>query len=461
MPTSTAACRRRCCRSSRRIVGAALAVLHAFGNRNWPIPAADCALRARVDRRRGLQQHAAALLRHAQRAGARDAVHPAQHRRDATRVRARHRRRARRLRRRAADAATISTRNAATLKNVRLWDHAPLLETFGQIQEIRTYYDFVSVDNDRYHIDGALRQVMLSARELNSASLPARTWVNERLTFTHGYGLTLGPVNEVTSEGLPVLFVRNLPPETIPDLKIDEPSIYFGELSNDYVIVRTRTPEFHYPRGDENETTQYSGRAACSSARSGESCCSRCGSARIRSSSATTSPPKAASSSIVRFASASSASRRSSPSIAIRISCSPKAASTGSSMPTRRAIATRTRRRPDALNYIRNSVKFVVDAYDGTTTAYLSDANDPIAATYARIFPNTFKPLSEMPASIREHVRYPEDIFAIQAQVYATYHMTQPAVYYNREDQWEIPTVDDGQRPECDAAVLHDHAAAR
>jgi uncharacterized membrane protein (UPF0182 family) len=144
-------------------------------------------------------------------------------------------------------------RNAATLKNVRLWDHAPLLETFGQIQEIRTYYDFASVDNDRYHIDGALRQVMLSARELNSASLPARTWVNERLTFTHGYGLTLGPVNEVTSEGLPVLFVRNLPPETIPDLKIDEPSIYFGELTNEYVIVRTRTPEFHYPRGDENE----------------------------------------------------------------------------------------------------------------------------------------------------------------------------------------------------------------
>ena len=149
--------------------------------------------------------------------------------------------------------------NAATLENVRLWDHQPLLETFGQIQEIRTYYDFVSVDNDRYVIDGKLRQVMLSARELNSASLPNRTWVNERLTFTHGYGLTLGPVNQVTSEGLPVLFVRDLPPQSTIDLKIDEPSIYFGERSNDYVIVRTRTREFHYPRGDENEFTEYSG----------------------------------------------------------------------------------------------------------------------------------------------------------------------------------------------------------
>ncbi len=159
----------------------------------------------------------------------------------------------------AADPRNDITNNAATLENVRLWDHQPLLETFGQIQEIRTYYDFASVDNDRYRINGTLRQVMLSARELNSASLPNRTWVNERLTFTHGYGLTLGPVNQVTSEGLPVLFVRDLPPQSTVDLKIDEPSIYFGELTNDYVIVRTQTREFHYPRGDDNEFAQYEG----------------------------------------------------------------------------------------------------------------------------------------------------------------------------------------------------------
>ena len=241
------------------VIGAALSVLHAFGSRNWPIPAA-VGLYALVSiagggyanmlqrfsvtpneqvRETPFIQHNIAATR---RAFALDEVEERQVSGDALLTR------------------DDIARNSETLENVRLWDHAPLLETFGQIQEIRTYYDFASVDNDRYRINGSLRQVMLSARELNSASLPARTWVNERLTFTHGYGLTLGPVNQVTSEGLPVLFVRNLPPETIPDLKIDEPSLYFGELSNDYVIVRTETPEFHYPRGDDNETTRYSGK---------------------------------------------------------------------------------------------------------------------------------------------------------------------------------------------------------
>ena len=141
-----------------------------------------------------------------------------------------------------------------------LWDHQPLLDTFGQMQEIRTYYDFASVDNDRYRIDGEWRQVMLSARELNSGSLPSRTWINERMTFTHGYGLTLGPVNQVTPEGLPVLFIKNLPPESsVPSLQVTEPSLYFGELSNDHVFVKTRTKEFHYPKGDDNVTSVYDG----------------------------------------------------------------------------------------------------------------------------------------------------------------------------------------------------------
>ncbi len=146
-------------------------------------------------------------------------------------------------------------KNRQTLDNVRLWDHQPLLETFGQIQEIRTYYDFTAVDNDRYVIDGQLRQVMLSARELNPAALPNRTWVNERLTFTHGHGLTLGPVNQVTAEGLPVLFIRDLPPVSNVNLPVTEPSLYFGELSNEYAIVKTKTREFHYPKGDDNVFT--------------------------------------------------------------------------------------------------------------------------------------------------------------------------------------------------------------
>ena len=153
------------------------------------------------------------------------------------------------------------TANAETIRNVRLWDHQPLLDTFGQMQEIRTYYDFASVDNDRYVIDGQSRQVMLSARELNTESLPNRNWINERLTFTHGYGVTLGPVNEVTAQGLPVLFVKDLPPQsTVPsDIDIQEPSIYFGELSSDYVLVKTNAREFHYPKGEDNVDTIYAG----------------------------------------------------------------------------------------------------------------------------------------------------------------------------------------------------------
>ena len=150
-------------------------------------------------------------------------------------------------------------RNAATIENVPLWNDQPLLDTFGQLQEIRTYYDFVSVDNDRYVINGKYRQIMLSAREMNSRSLPSRTWINEQLTFTHGYGLTLGPVNEVTPEGLPVLFIRDLPLASTVDLKVTQPAIYYGELPESHVFVRTKTEEFDYPRGDDNVFATYQG----------------------------------------------------------------------------------------------------------------------------------------------------------------------------------------------------------
>jgi uncharacterized protein len=335
--------------------------------------------------------------------------------------------------------------NAATLENVRLWDHQPLLETFGQIQEIRTYYDFVSVDNDRYLIDGVLRQVMLSGRELNSASLPNRTWVNERLTFTHGYGLTLGPVNQVTSEGLPVLFVRDLPPQTTVDLKIDEPSIYFGELSNDYVIVNTDTREFHYPRGDDNEFTQYSGTGGVQLGSLWRKLmfALRFGSYQIVLSDDITPESRILFNRNIRERITKLA-----PFLRF-LDQDPYLVVADGRLFWLYDAYTASNFYPYAtpsgpVNYIRNSVKFVIDAYNGTTTAYLADPSDPIAATYARIFPNTFKPLDEMPASLRSHVRYPEDIFALQAQVYTTYHMTQAAVFYNREDQWEVPSVDDG-----------------
>jgi uncharacterized membrane protein (UPF0182 family) len=335
---------------------------------------------------------------------------------------------------------------------VRLWDHQPLLDTFGQLQEIRTYYDFVGVDNDRYKINGAARQVMLSPRELNSGSLPNRTWVNERLTFTHGYGLTLGPVNQVTQEGLPVLFVRNLPPETIPELPIKEPSLYFGELSNDYVIVKTATREFHYPRGEDNVFTQYEGsggvpigtlgrkllfalhfRAPQIVLNSGIGAESRIMFRRQVRERVTTLAP------FLNF--------DRDPYLVLadgRLFWIIDAYTTSNRYPYSTPVGNA------GLNYMRNSVKVTVDAYNGTTAVYLSDAVDPIAATYARIFPGLFKPLAEMPAALREHVRYPEDIFAVQASVYATYHMTQPAAFYNREDQWEVPVIEDAR----DAAAM-------
>jgi uncharacterized protein len=424
------------------VIGAVLAAVQAFSDKNWPIPAAvGLYLVASI----GGEVYSSMLQRFAVTPNEQVRETPfIEHNISGTR-------RAFALdgveERELSGDAMLSrddiTRNATTLENVRLWDHAPLLDTFGQIQEIRTYYEFASVDNDRYRIGGSLRQVMLSARELNSNNLPSRTWVNERLTYTHGYGLTLGPVNQVTSEGLPVLFVRNIPPETIPDLKIDEPSIYFGERANDWVIVRTNTPEFHYPRGEKNETTRYSGRGgvALGSLWRKILFALRFGSYQIILNDGIGAESRVLFNRNIRQRVATIAPFLifdQDPYLVLadgRLYWLFDAYTTSALYP----YSTPAGR----VNYIRNSVKFVIDAYDGTTTAYLADPRDPIAATYARIFPSLFKPMADMPAAIREHVRYPEDIFALQAQVYATYHMTQPAVYYNREDQWEIPTVEE------------------
>jgi uncharacterized protein len=430
-------------RMALAIAGAALALLHALTPRNWPIPAAIALYALGAI---GGEGYSALLQRFV--------VSPNEQARESPYIQyniAATRRafgldgvEERELSGDALLSAADIDRNAATLDNVRLWDHQPLLQTFGQIQEIRTYYDFVSVDNDRYRIGGALRQVMLSARELNSAALPNRTWVNERLTFTHGYGLTLGPVNEVTSEGLPVLFVRDLPPQTIDELAIKEPSIYFGELSNDHVIVRTETPEFHYPRGEGNATTQYAGRGGLplDSLWRKLIFALRFGEYQI-----VLSDDIGPESRIIFNRNIRERVETLAPFLTFdqdpylvlaegRLFWIYDAYTTSSRYPYSTAIAS-------GINYIRNAVKVTIDAYDGTTIAYLADANDPIAATYARMFPGTFKPLGEMPASLREHVRYPEDIFAVQSQVYATYHMTEPAVFYNREDQWEVPAIDE------------------
>jgi uncharacterized membrane protein (UPF0182 family) len=341
--------------------------------------------------------------------------------------------------------------NRATLDNVRLWDHQPLLETFGQIQEIRTYYDFVSVDNDRYEIGGEYRQIMLSARELNSAALPNRTWINEHLTFTHGYGLTLGPVNQVAPEGLPVLLIRNIPPEAPAALPVSQPAIYFGELSNEYVFVKTRAREFHYPRGDDNEYTTYSGNGGIpvgSLARK-VLLSMRFASLKILLSNDITPESRVLFNRRLR-------DRVTTIAPFLEYDDDPYLVLADGRLFWIQDAYTVTGRYPystvtaDGINYIRNAVKVVVDAYHGTTTYYVADTADPLAATYARIFPTLFKPFDAMPELLQRHLRYPEGIFTIQAGVYATYHMTNPAVFYNKEDQWEVPSLggtDDSAAP--------------
>jgi hypothetical protein len=425
------------------LLAVVLALLHAFTRRNWPIPVA-IALYLIVSI--GGEAYSTLLQRFVVTPNEQARESPfIQHNIDATR-------RAFALdhveERALTGDATLTrddiTRNATTLQNVRLWDHQPLLDTFGQLQEIRTYYDFVSVDNDRYMLNGRPQQVMLSARELNSNSLPNRTWVNERLTFTHGYGLTLGPVNQVTTEGLPVLFVRNLPTETIPDLPLQEPSLYFGELSSDYVIVRTRTREFHYPRGDENVFTQYAGSGGLALESLGRRImfALRFGAYQIAFNDDITGESR------ILFH-RNIAERVAEIAPFLTFDRDPYVVLAEGHLYWMYDAYTTTNRYPYAtpagggVNYIRNSVKIVIDAYNGTTTFYAADATDPILATYASVFPGMFKPLAEMPAALRAHIRYPEDMFSLQASVFATYHMTEPAVFYNREDQWEVPTIDD------------------
>ncbi len=334
--------------------------------------------------------------------------------------------------------------NRETLENVRLWDHQPLLETFGQIQEIRTYYDFVSVDNDRYRIGGQNRQVMLSVRELNPEALPNRTWINERLVFTHGHGLTLGPVNQVTTEGLPVLFVRDLPPESTVDIPVTEPSVYFGEVANDYVIVRTRAQEFDYPKGEDNVYSQYAGNGGIPI---GSFWNKLLFAIHFRQYQILLSDDISSESRLMFDRHIRRRVQKIAPFLEFDDDPYP-VVSEGRLFWIQDAY-TVTDRYPYStaagqINYIRNSVKAVIDAYHGTVTFYATDTVDPIAQAIARIFPTLLKPLEDMPVGLREHVRYPEGIFQIQSAVFATYHMTNPAVFYNKEDQWEVPSIDEG-----------------
>ncbi|MBN1614469.1 MAG: UPF0182 family protein [Deltaproteobacteria bacterium] len=331
-------------------------------------------------------------------------------------------------------------RNQLTVKNIRLWDHVPLLSTYSQLQEIRTYYRFMDVDNDRYLVNGEYRQVMLSPRELSYPSLPSRTWVNEHLIYTHGYGIVMGPVNRISPEGLPEFFIKDIPPASTADIGVSRPEIYFGEASNEYVFVRTKRPEFDYPVGEKNVYTRYEGKGGVPLSFLRKLLFA----ARFGALTIMLSDDIVAESRVMYYRDIRDRVGRIAP--FMRLDGDPYLVLS----PEGRLLwfldgYTTTARFPYSEptagigNYIRNSMKAVVDAYDGSVDLYISDPDDPILRTYARIFPGIFKPLAEMPEDIRGHIRYPPGMLAIQARMYRAYHMQDPQVFYNKEDLWSIP----------------------
>jgi uncharacterized membrane protein (UPF0182 family) len=343
-------------------------------------------------------------------------------------------------------------RNNLTIKNIRLWDHRPLLTTYGKLQEIRTYYKFRDVDVGRYTINGEYRQVMLSARELSYRDLPSKGWINEHLTFTHGYGLVAGPVNRITAEGLPEFFIKDIPPVVTGLPKVTRPEIYYGEIGNDYVFVRSRSQELDYPSGDQNVYSKYEGRGGISL----DSIVRKAAfAARFGALSILLSDALGPESRIMIYRDIGARVQEAAP--FLRFDRDPYLVVgadgrlvwmiDGYTTSDRYPYATPVR----GFNYIRNSVKATVDAYHGTVTYYIVDPDDPIIRTYAKAFPGLMRPLAEMPKDLQAHVRYPEDLFTVQARMYATYHMQDPQVFYNKEDLWVLPRLpQDGRDSEME-----------
>jgi uncharacterized membrane protein (UPF0182 family) len=343
--------------------------------------------------------------------------------------------------------ATDIESNDATIRNIRLWDHAPLLRTYSQLQQIRTYYKFFDVDNDRYTVNGRYTQVMLSPRELSYNDLPSKSWINERLIFTHGNGLTFGPVSRISKEGLPEFFVKDIPAVSLADIRVTRPEIYYGEMSNDYVIVRTKVPEFSYPTAAGNINTTYAGKGGVSL----DSLLRKIlFSARFRTEKILLSSDITPESRILYYRTVGDRVRAVAP--FLRYDGDPyMVVSDDGRLKWIMDAYTFTDRLPyskplqGGINYLRNSVKVVVDAYDGSLDFYLNDPDDVLAKVYGRAFPKLFKPLSAMPEDLRRHIRYPHQFLRTQAAMYTAYHMTDPKVFYNKENLWEVPVL--GEQP--------------
>jgi uncharacterized membrane protein (UPF0182 family) len=338
--------------------------------------------------------------------------------------------------------------NKATIDNIRLWDWQPLMDSYIQLQEIRTYYKFHDVDVDRYWLNAAYQSVMLSARELSSSLLPpnAQTWVNRHILFTHGNGVVMSPVTRKSVEGLPLFYLHDIPPLANGGPEIREPRIYYGEETDSYVIVKGSTPEFDYPKGKDNVYTVYngSGGVPVGGIMRRILFASYFNDVNLLLSDYITDDSR-----IMIRRKIQERVRTIAP--FLRLDHDPYLVISDGRLFWMQDAYTTSDYFPYAqpargldLNYIRNSVKIIVDAYNGTVEFYLMDPADPIAATYQRIFPELFRPFAAMPADLQKHIRYPEDLFLVQAQLYQAYHMEAADVFYNREDLWQFPRLPGG-----------------
>jgi len=332
--------------------------------------------------------------------------------------------------------------NMDIVNNIRINDYLPIAQTYNQLQAIRLYYTFNDVDIDRYMVNGKYTQVFLSARELDQQNLQAATWINKHLKYTHGYGIVLSPVNAVTASGQPDLLIKNIPPVSDSDLEIKRPEIYFGESTNDYIIVNTDEMEFDYPEGSDNKHTVYEGTAGIELRGINRLLYA----IRERNYKILVSSNINSDSRIVMYRNIMDRVNKIAPFMEYdedpyivlnqddgRLYWIIDAYTVTDKYPYSKPFSKET-----DINYIRNSVKVVIDAYNGTTSFYVFDDNDPIVQTYRRIFPDLFADASEMPSGLLSHIRYPQTLFDIQSEVYRIYHIDNPMVFYNEEDFWDI-----------------------
>ena len=352
------------------------------------------------------------------------------------------------------DAPIDPAAHKGTLDNVRLWDVGAFHNTITQIQALRPYYVFSDTDVDRYTIDGAYREVLLTPRELDINQLPAASasWINPHFVYTHGYGAVLAPVSKLTPDGLPVLLIENAPPEIkTPSLKLTRPEIYYGEVVQEPVFVRTNQEEFNYPSGEDNKFSRYQGTGGIpiSSFPMRLAAAVRGGDFNILLSNPITSESRMMIRRNIKERLETLAGFIAwdhDPYLVItdegRLVWMDDGYTYSNSHPYSRTVEV-----PDLgeVNYLRNAVKATIDAYDGTTRLYIFAPEDPIVRAYQRLFPTLFHAAGEMPADLRRHARYPETLFRVQAEIYRTYHMLDPQAFYNKEDMWDLARYTAGQ----------------